>query len=160
MVMDLGLLSNALLWAVLAAFFIARQFMPRPVRGRAMIVIPLIGGYLGLQALGKAPPDSFFAAGLLGFNLIVAVVTGVARGATIRLWEDRTGTLMMQGTLITFGCWLISIALKVGLGFAARGVMPMDELPLFLGVTFGAQNLVVWFRAQGMSAVTGAVRAR
>jgi hypothetical protein len=155
-----GPLSDGLLIAAVAVLVIARQFMPRQVRYRAMVAVPLIAGYLGLQALAKTPPDGTFAVTLLGANLLAGAVTGLVRGATFRIWHDRYGVLMMQGTALTFACWLVSIALKVALGVAGHGSFAMNEVALFVAVTFGAQNLVVWLRTVGGAAVQVPVRTR
>src|SRR5258708_7183519 len=74
-----GPLSDGLLIAAVAVLVIARQLMPRQVRLRAMVAVPLVAGYLGLQALAKTPPDGTLAVTLLGANLLVGALTGLVR---------------------------------------------------------------------------------
>lgn len=147
-----SVLSNPLVIAAFAALVIARQFLPRPVRAGSLVVVPLVAGVLGLQALASSPPAGALAVGLLVANLLVGAAMGVVRAVTVRLWRDASGTWMMQGTLLTFVCWLLSIAVKVGLGVAGHG-FPTNEIALFVAVTFGAQYLVVWLRMNGMAPV-------
>jgi hypothetical protein len=60
--------------------------------------------------------------------------------------------------------WIISIAARLGIGAVAQrhGVaqsVTVGELPLFLGVTLLAQNLVIWRRAQALG-VPARMRSR
>jgi hypothetical protein len=157
-----SLLSNPLIWVALVVFLVARQFMPRAVNARWMIGIPLIAGFLGLQALISSPPDGIAATLLLGVNVAVGAVGGLLRGATVRMWRADDGTWMTRGTLLTLALWAVLIVVKVGLALLGRGAtaMNMNDIALFVAVTFGAQNLVVLARMQGREALAAAVRVR
>jgi hypothetical protein len=147
--MDPNLLSNGLPWIALAVFVIARQFMPRAIRPGVMIGLPVVIGFLGLRALAGTPPASAAAIALLAANLGLGAAMGIARGVTVRIWQDAVRGWMMQGTLITFAFWLVSIGLKVGLAIASHQTFSTSDIELLLAVTFGAQSLVVWARMAG-----------
>ena len=158
--MDSHLLSNGLLWAALAVFVIVRQFMPRAIQPVAMIGLPLAAGYLGLSALAGAPPAGAAGVAILGLNLGLGAVMGLLRGVTVRVWNDPARGWMMQGTAVTFACWLVSIASNVGLSVAGHAAFSTSDIALLLGVTFAAQNLVVWARMAGLVAAGAEVRSR
>jgi hypothetical protein len=76
----------------------------------------------------------------------------------MRVWQE-AGRLLRQGTAITVALWIISVVLRLGIGALARraGVaesVTLGELPLFFGVTLGAQNLVLWRCAQAIGALS------
>lgn len=140
-----------LLWAALAAFVIVRQFLPTTLNSRRMLLVPVGAGLFGLRALAGAPPETVFAAALLAANLLAGAGLGALRAATMRVWRRADGTWMSQGTLVTLLLWAASIGIRVPLMFVVGGGSPPGELPLFLGVTFGAQSLVVWLRMQRLA---------
>jgi hypothetical protein len=146
---DLGSSWSYLLLAAVAVFFIARQFVASPVRERALVALPLIAGLIGVQALVKAPPQSLAAAALIIVNLGLAAVLGVARGATLKVWRARSGTWMFRGGTLTLLLWLAAIGIRIAGALVFPAAMSFGELPLFLAVTFGAQNLLLWLRMKG-----------
>jgi hypothetical protein len=148
--MDTNLLTHGVVWVALAAVVIARQFKPRAIRPAAMIGLPLVAGYLGAQQLLGAPPADPRAVALLAVNLGLGAAMGVVRGVTVRIWRDPAQGWMMQGTLVTLAAWVVSIGLKLGLGFADHAAFSSSELGLLLAATFGAQSLVVWARMAGL----------
>jgi hypothetical protein len=158
--MDLNLLTNGLLWIAVAVFVIARQFLPRAIRPATMIGLPAVVGLLGLRALAAAPPVSVAAVALLAVNLGLGAGMGIVRGVTVRIWEDPARGWMMQGTLLTFACWLVSIGLKAGLAVAGHEQFSATDVELLIAVTFGAQALVVWARIAGVLPVPAYDRAR
>jgi hypothetical protein len=149
---------SPLLIAALAVFVIVRQFTPQLIRARALLVVPLVAGYFGLQALTRTPPDGVLAIALLAANLAVAVGLGALRGATIRVWRDAAGAWTSQGTVLTLGLWLALIAVRVAMAVLAHGALPVQEIALFVAATFVAQNLIVWLRTQGRAAAGALVR--
>jgi hypothetical protein len=152
-------LPTIALGIALVVFIIYRQLARRPVEIRPMVVLPLILAVLGLYNLNKEPLTSGAGVGALVASLATAVVFGLARGYTTRVWLD-SGTVTRQGTAITLALWIIAILLRIGIGAIARhaGVpqsVTFGELPLFLGVTLAAQNLVIWMRAQALGMTPG-----
>jgi len=81
--------------------------------------------------------------------VVAGVVLGLARGASTKVWQAADGTWMRRGTLLTLVLWIVSIAARVGIGFASHGATPLDTITFFLAVTFAAQNLAVWLRIGG-----------
>jgi hypothetical protein len=145
-----NLLSNGLIVAVVAVFLIARQFAPRSINPLWMLGVPLVAGYLGVQALAGSPPAGVTALALLAVNLGLGAAMGLLRGATVRIWQDPARGWMTQGTVLTFVLWLVTIGLKVGFGLADHAAFSTGEIGLLAGVTFGAQNLAVWARMAGL----------
>jgi len=158
--MDTNLLANGLLWAALAVLVIVRQFTPRAIRPAVMFGLPLVAGYLGVQQLLGAPPAGPVAVALLVVNLGLGAAMGLVRGVTVRVWQDPAQGWMMQGTLLTLAAWLVSIGLRLGLGFADHAAFSSSGIGLLLAVTFGAQSLVVWARTAGVLPATALVRSR
>jgi len=158
--MDPNLLTNGLLWAAAAVFVIVRQFMPRAIRPAAMLGLPLVAGYLGVRQVLGTPPAGPVALALLSVDLGLGAAMGVVRGVTIRIWQDPARGWMMQGTLLTFAAWLVSIGLRLGLGLADHAALSSSGIGLLLAVTFGAQSLVVWARMAGRLPAGVPVRSR
>jgi hypothetical protein len=158
--MNAHLLSNPLLWVVLAVVIIVRQLQPRAIRPIVIVGLPLVAGSLGVQAIVTTPPDGFAATSILGINLGLGAVMGLARGFTVRLWRDASGAWMMQGTVLTLALWLVTIALKVGLGSASHGAFSTADVALLVGATFAAQGIMVWARMAGVAPVANQVRVR
>jgi hypothetical protein len=53
---------------------------------------------------------------------------------------------VQRGTLLTLGLWVLSLAVRVGLGLGGHLDAELNTVLIFLAVTFGAQNLLVWLR--------------
>ena len=157
---DTNLLANGLLWAAVAVFVIARQFMVRAIRPAAMLGLPVVVGFLGAQSLLASPPAGPTAVLLLAVNVGLGAAMGVVRGVTVRIWQDPAQGWMMQGTLLTLVAWLVSIGLKAGLGLVDHSAFSSSELGVLLAVTFGVQSLVVWARMAGRPPAAAPVRSR
>jgi hypothetical protein len=147
--MDLGQSWTYLLWVGVAVFLIVRQFRPKPISEKTLVMLPLIGGLIGLQALARTPPDSLAAVTLISVNLALGAVLGLARGASSKVWRTSAGTWVSRGGVLTLVLWLAAVGARIGLAVSFPGALPLSELPLFLAVTFGAQNLVLWLRTEG-----------
>lgn len=155
--MNLQYLPTVVIGAALVLFIIYRQLGRRPVEGRQLAVVPLVLAVLGLYNLNKQPPATSAAVAALVASLAGAVVFGLARGRSMRVWQE-AGSVLRQGAPLTAVLWIVSIALRIAIGAVAHrsGVaqsVTVGELPLFLGVTLAAQNLVIWTRAQALSVV-------
>jgi hypothetical protein len=146
--------SWRLIWVAAAIVVVGRQFLPRTVNPLWLLGTPLVMGYFGVQAVLKTPPETALATALFAANLAAAVALGLARGASSRLWRAADGTWMQRGTLLTLGLWVLSVAVRVGLGLAGHLEAELNTVVLFLAVTFGAQNLVVWLRTGGARTAT------
>jgi len=143
------ILNTYLLWAAIALFLIVRQFMSAQIRPRWLLALPLVMGYFGVQAIVKSPPETALAVTVFLINLVAGVVLGLARGASTKVWQAADGSWMSRGTLLTMVLWIVSIAVRVGIGFAGHGATSLNTITFFLAVTFAAQNLTVWLRMGG-----------
>ena len=160
--MNLQYLPTVVIGAALVLFIIYRQLMTRPVEARQLVVLPLFLAVLGLINLNKEPLATSAAVTALVASLASAVAFGLARGVSMRVWQD-AGSVLRQGAPLTLALWIIAIALRIGIGALAHraGVaqsVTFGELPLFLGVTLAAQNLVIWMRAQAIGVSPFAAR--
>ena len=152
--MNTQYIPTVILGVALVLFIIYRQLMRRPVEDRQLVVVPLVLAGLGLYNLDKQPPGMSAAVTALVASLVIAVVLGLARGRSMRVWQE-AGSVLRQGAPITVVLWIIAIVLRIGIGAIAHraGVaqsVTFGELPLFLGVTLAAQNVVIWMRAQAI----------
>ncbi|HEX6507748.1 MAG TPA: hypothetical protein VF221_08970 [Chloroflexota bacterium] len=138
--------------ALLLVFVVYQQMRTRSIQSRQLIVVPVFLALLGIINLQKHPPDSTAASVALAASVLTAIVFGVGRGVTVQIW--RAGdVLMRKGTAATLVLWVVGIALRIVIGIVAgRSGVPTSvttgELPLFLGITLAAQNVLIWLRSQ------------
>lgn len=146
-------LITALIAIVVVVLVIGRQFVPRRVKEGRFWIFPVIITLYGLYTIAQHPPTGLLDLGLLAFNIVVAIALGFARGYSMRYWRDATGQMMRQGTILTFGLWVVSFGIRFGLeyvvyhGFTGQA---QAELPLFIGATLLAQAGAMWMRVQAM----------
>lgn len=147
-------LSEFAIYAVVAAFVIYRQLVPRPVRGAStMFVLPLILAGYGAYSLLLSPPDGAATYLILAGELAISAVAGVTRGFTIRFWVDSGGVPMQRGTWLTLLVWGLFIAVRVG-GFALLGgALGTPELLLSFGISLLIQSTVTYLRGQALPRV-------
>lgn len=144
------ILNSYLLWAAAAVFFIGRQLVPAAIRPATLLGLPLVIGFFGIQAVVKAPPETPLALAVFSADVAAAALLGLARGATMRIWRAADGTWMRRATPVTLGLWAVSIAVRLALGLAGHGQVPLETITFFLAITFAAQNLVTWLRMRGV----------
>lgn len=141
--------ANILLWIAAGGYIVVQQFQPRPLNSRMLVGIPLALAFWGagsLTHLGDVGSIAFFS-----LNAVVAAGLGVWRGSSVRVWNDGSRAFQ-QGTIATLGLWLVSIVVRLALVAVGHvGGLSMSEsmaeLPVLLGITLGAQNLVIWMRS-------------
>lgn len=154
--MSMSMLGNPVLWAAIAIYFIYRQFTPQALKGRDLVILPLVLAYFGWRAVSSHPPTSPPVMGVFGLDATAAVAFGVARGVTMSVWQVTDGTWMRKGTAVTLALWIASIAVKVALNLLGANLVPLDDITIFLALTFGAQNLVMFLRtAEGLAVPAG-----
>jgi hypothetical protein len=152
---------------VIVALVLYRQRMVRRVWPRLSLrlagVLAVIGliellSYTGSRHLSGA------VVGVLVLSFVVgAVALGALRAASVRIWRVNNAVLR-QGTWLTMGLWVLSLALHFGADWwidALHGPtgVASASLLLWLGVTYGVQNAVVHRRAEGLLAAGGAIDA-
>src|SRR5579883_3251469 len=137
-------LISFLPWIAVAAYVVYQQFSAQPIVERRLVILPLIMAALGVSALAQQPPATVGAVAVLLVSVASAVVLGLLRGASVRVWTDASGAAWRKGTALTLVLWLASFALRFGIAVGGHalgftGGMSFGELPLFLGITFAAQ---------------------
>ena len=151
--MNAQYLVSILPWIAVAAYVVYQQFSAQPIVERRLLVLPLIMAALGVSALVQQPPATIGAIAVLLVSAAGAVALGLWRGASVRVWTDASGVAWRKGTALTLALWLASFALRFGISYGGHalgltGAVNFGELPLFLGITFAAQNAVIWLRMQ------------
>jgi putative effector of murein hydrolase len=150
----------------LVAWIIVRQVQPRPVSPRPMLILPLVLVVVGISQVSKAAPSGHSLTSTdvtwLAVDLAVAVVSGLARAFTIRLYEQG-GELWRQGTPVTVVLWLASIAARVVIAIlgshSGAGKTLDDGLLLSFGVSLAVQAALIIWRGQQLG-IPFAVRDR
>jgi len=138
--------------ALILGFIIYRQMRTAPVRPRQLVVFPVVLALLGLSNVNEHPPASEAAIIALVASGVTAIVFGVGRGYTVRIWRAN-GKLLRKGVAATIVLWIVAIVLRILIGIQAQraGVaasVSTGEAPLFVAFTLAAQNVVLWLRAQ------------
>jgi hypothetical protein len=92
------------------------------------------------------------AVAILVASLAVGAVLGVLRGVSVRVWRRPDGTAWRQGSAVTAGLWLVSLAAHVLAEVLADHRTSIDGLGsstllIYLAVTLGIQREIVRVRA-------------
>jgi hypothetical protein len=141
---------------VLVAFFVLRRqrrirLVPRVLSLR----LPIVLGVIGLIEL-LAYTDNHHVTGgddawVLATLVVGALALGAVRAFTVRVWTSNEW-VVRQGTWLTMGLWVLSLALHfvsdVGAAHDGAGNFEASSFLLYLAVTYGVQNYVVHRRAQ------------
>lgn len=158
-------LPSLVIAAVAIVLIIRKQTGTRRVTPVRMYAIPVImavvglGMVIGLEHARFLDPSHIALSFLLVVaELVIGVVMGFVRAATIRAWRDEQGTAWFRGDGRTVLAWLASILIRVGaagLG-AALGVHSSSGMfMVFFAITLLTQNMIVLRR----STMPAAVRA-
>jgi hypothetical protein len=151
-------LLYGLLGLVLLIWIIYRQVGERTWTTRRLVIMPLIFVVVAVingRTLGH-DLSTGLSIGLFVAGLVLAVVLGLARAATMAVRPGSDNTVVTRSSGWTIGLWLVSIAVRVGLAFGAASLGAPEgiaESMLFAAVTIGAQNLVVARRGGLLGAV-------
>jgi hypothetical protein len=146
-------------YAALVVFAIYRQFATGRVSARNLVVVPVLIGFGAIQSFGHSGPSlSPVSLGFLALNAVVGIAFGLWRGQTFAVWTEG-GVAMRKGTWMTLWNWLglvgfrVVAAIAAGFAGVAAGQMSGDML-VSLFLTFAAQNLVIWLRAEAAAGRT------
>ncbi|SEN37623.1 DUF1453 family protein [Actinacidiphila rubida] len=116
-------LVNALVIVAVIGVVIVRQVRPRRVAtGGRWWLLPVVLAVVAVRDGGLidgAHRDASIA--LLGAELAVGAVMGLAWAGTTRMWTGTDGAVWAQGTRATIAVWVLGIAIRVGLYAAAAG---------------------------------------
>ena len=139
-------LSIVISLAVLA-FLMYRQLQVRPVR--TTFALPVVLIIVGVASLSGGGPNGLGSAGRVA--ILVALLVGDAAGLgavralTVRLWRNGD-VVLRQGTWVTMALWIVGVAIHALVGALAN--ISDSTLLLYMGITLGAQQLVVQARAR------------
>lgn len=131
-------------------YILYRTRQVRVVRARlALPVVLTIAGLGGLTGATRAAPMTAAQTGILAALLVFdAVGLGVVRAMTARLWREGEAVLS-QGRWVTVALWLAGFAIHAGVDAAAH-INSASQL-LYIGITLGAQRLVLTARARRLT---------
>jgi hypothetical protein len=132
-----------------------RQIRMVPVPRAYVPRLPVVLGVIGLFAMSSYAGDHHVTsndwAWVLG-TLVGAVVLGVLRGVSMRVWETNSW-VVRQANVVTMALWLATLVLQ----FAADATASLvgASFLVYLGLTMAAQRYVEFRRARPMWARLG-----
>jgi hypothetical protein len=134
------------------AYVIGRQLTGEPLRGKRVVVLPVILTVIGAVDLGGSEhPVRPVDAVLLLVGAVVVAAIGLAQGAVMRL-ERRNGTLWGQMPVASLWLWLALVASRLMLtllavGLDAKAASAGSTILLMLGINRLGQAAVIVLRA-------------
>jgi hypothetical protein len=140
---------------LVAVYILSRQRRIRPVPRALSLRFPVIVGVIGLIDLLSYTDTHHHITQTdylwVGSTLVVgALLLGAIRAFTVKLWVTNNW-VVRQGTWVTIGLWVLSLALHflggVGAQHAGAGNLEAASFLLYIAVTYGVQNYVVYRRA-------------
>ena len=143
---------------------IIRQFRGSTLTVRGLVLMPGILVVLGAINCAKAlPTASGKEIALLGVDLAVLIVFGVARAASMTI-SERAGHAFQKGGTLTLVLWFATIAVRIGFAAAgtwlgATGPLTSASLLLSMGLSIGVQNALVFTRARRLGIPVAADRS-
>ncbi|MFB9236131.1 hypothetical protein ACFFWC_11320 [Plantactinospora siamensis] len=143
---------NILLPLLAIGYVMVRRLAGEPLTSRRIAVLPLILTLVGASNVaGAAHHLSALDAAALAAEILLAVLAGVARGSTVRVYA-RDGHLWYRYTALTIAIWLVLLALRLGVGWAARSAgadaaVLSAALLLMLGLSLLGEGAVIGRRA-------------
>ncbi|WP_433511072.1 hypothetical protein ACQP2T_45570 [Nonomuraea sp. CA-143628] len=151
-------LLSALLIPAVVIFVVYRQMMTRPTARNGIVYVSAALVALGLLTGGLIDGAHLaLSLALAAVEAIAAVVFGAVRAATVRVWMDKAGVTWSKATPLTLLAWLASVASRVGLYFAGTALglhVSTSGVLFFVGLTIGAQALLVARRGRALSGTT------
>jgi hypothetical protein len=140
---------------LVAAYILSRQRRIRPVRRVLSLRLPIVLGVIGLINLLSYTDTHHHITTtewlfVLATFAVGAVALGAIRAFTVQLWTSNNW-IVRQGTWLTMGLWVLSLALHFVSGAGAKyvdaGNLEASSFLLYLGLTYGVQNYVIHRRA-------------
>ena len=140
--------------AVILVLVLYRQLTVRPLNDGRFSVILIGVGLVELIAYGQHHRLTDGILAFLAASLAVSVLLGAVRAVTVRIWHQ-DGRVLRQGTWLTALLWLVSIGGHLAIGavqHGSTGAAAGAATLAFLGVTLGAQQVVLRARAGTLQA--------
>jgi hypothetical protein len=139
-----------------------RQVRVRPVRRVFQPRLPVVIGVIGLFEMfsyaGNHHVSSSAWLWVLGTLVAGAIGLGVLRGISMRVWPGN-GWVLRQGNAITMALWLATLLVHfagdTGQSHAGAAGLEGASFLLYLGVTLGVQNYVIYRRGLPLWAELG-----
>jgi hypothetical protein len=149
-------IATLLIALVVIVLLMVRRFMGEPLEARRLIAPPLILVVLGGFTLSKIDfagtvHHPFLDGAVLGAGALVAVLGGILRGLTVRVFVQN-GHVWYRYTLATVAVWIGLIVLRLGQSFAGHALgadtsILSAGLLLVLGLSFLGEAGIVARRA-------------
>jgi hypothetical protein len=140
---------------LVAAYILSRQRRIRIAPRVLSLRFPVVLGVIGLiNLLSYTSTNHHITSGdylfVLATLAVGALALGAIRAMTVKLWTSNNW-VVRQGTWLTMGLWILSLALHfvsgAGAKYVGAGNLEASSFLLYLGVTYGVQNYVVHRRA-------------
>jgi hypothetical protein len=135
------------------AWVLYRQTVARPVTVRQLWVLPAILVVLGVISLSNVNHGHLSRTGVtyVAVDLVSSIALGAIRGCFIRVYSQN-GVMWRQGSAVTIALWIVSIAVRLGIGLLAAkaGVGNVSDaaLEVAFGLSLAGQNAIVALRGQ------------
>lgn len=147
------MVTQIIIGIAVLALLIYRQLRTRPVDASGLRLAAIIGA-IGLieayQFIDKHHAGAVTFAALLG-SLVLAVMFGVLRAATVRIWLHE-GQPWSRGSWVTASLWIVALAAHLGydalVADHSTAGLGNATIVLYLAVSLGIQRLVVHQRVQ------------
>lgn len=133
------------------ALVIGRQLMGEPLRGKRLILLPVVLIVVGGLNLAHTPHMNVADIACMAVSVLIAAGIGMGQGASMRL-ESRDGGLWGQMPVRSLWLWgalvLSRVAVSVvALSVVAHGVSSVDSILFVLGINRLMQAAVITVRA-------------
>jgi hypothetical protein len=140
---------------LIGVYILSRQRRIRAVPRVLSLRFPIIVGVIGLIDLLSytdthhhiTQSDWLWVVGTIAVG---ALLLGAIRALTVKIWTSNNW-VVRQGTWLTIGLWVLSLALHFAGGIGAQhsgaGNLEASSFLLYLAITYGVQNYVVHRRA-------------
>jgi hypothetical protein len=133
------------------ALVIGRQLMGEALRGKRLIVLPVVLIVIGVLNLAHSPPMNVADIACIATSGLIAAGIGIGQGASMRL-ESRDGGLwgqMPARSLWLWGALVLSRVAVTVLAFSvgAHAATSVDSILFVLGVNRLMQAAVITVRA-------------
>ncbi|MFC4913486.1 hypothetical protein [Actinomadura gamaensis] len=147
-------LANVLVVLLVLGLVLRRQLTAQRINEAKMYTLPAILLIVGVVQGGLIDhAHRALSVGMLAVEVVVGLLLGALRAATMRLWREPDGSLWRSGGGLTLAAWVLSIAVRLGLmGIAyALGVKTGNgNLLAFLGVSLLAQFAIIDLRSRSL----------
>lgn len=148
-------LTNVLIGLAVVVYAVYRQLRTQRLDEGRGLRMPLVLGAVGVLQIYRFHqhhPVSAAGWALLTVSMALAVVFGVIRGATVKVWRGPDGTYR-RGTVTTLVLWLVGLGMHLAVELMVRLVDPTvagmagASMMLYVGLTLACQQLCVQARA-------------